>query len=323
MTHFLLLQLKRIGDTILTAPAVAALKASVPDSRITLVLSGVAGDLGGAFTGADDFLVYLPGRANAHLWARLVADEFDVCLDFTGTDRSALMARLSGAPERIGYTKFCANTWRERFYTRFSDASVRDQHTVDFHIALVREVADQAVLSHTGFCPTTSDRTLPDRFALIHPGTARTEKYWHASRWAEVMTHLAERDLSIIVTGSHDFEEQAHLEAIRTASPPSFTDLSRKLSLIGLADIISRATVALGVDSAAMHLAAVAETPQIVLFGPTNPFHWRPRHPRALVLQAGQPEPLIKFAPKSPGKPMRDLSTDTVIRATGTLSARL
>ena len=46
---FLLLQLKRIGDAVLTAPALAALRAAYPDTTLTLVLSGAAGALAGLF----------------------------------------------------------------------------------------------------------------------------------------------------------------------------------------------------------------------------------------------------------------------------------
>ena len=38
-------------------------------------------------------------------------------LDFTGTDRSALMAWLSRAEHSLGYAKFASNGWRARAYT--------------------------------------------------------------------------------------------------------------------------------------------------------------------------------------------------------------
>ena len=63
-----------------------------------------------------------------------------------------------------------------------------------------------------------------------------------------------------------------------------------------------------------MHLAAAWRRPQIVLFGPTNPFHWRPRHALARVLQAGQGDaPVAAFADGTPGGPMDAISTRAVI----------
>ena len=63
-----------------------------------------------------------------------------------------------------------------------------------------------------------------------------------------------------------------------------------------------------------MHLAAAWCRPQIVLFGPTNPFHWHPRHPACRVLQAGHGDaPVHEFAERSPGGPLDLISTRAVI----------
>jgi len=54
-----------------------------------------------------------------------------------------------------------------------------------------------------------------------------------------------------------------------------------------------------------------------VLYGPINPFHWRPQHQPAVVLSATQPAaPLTKFDPRMKGAPMERISTALVIRAT-------
>ena len=69
--------------------------------------------------------------------------------------------------------------------------------------------------------------------------------------------------------------------------------------------------MAVTVDTAAMHVAAAFQVPQVALFGPTNPFHWAPRHPRAIVLQSGVPEGSPLTA-KQTGAPMSGLAWETV-----------
>ena len=76
-----------------------------------------------------------------------------------------------------------------------------------------------------------------------------------------------------------------HIAAIRAKT--GFHDFTGRTDLLTLASLIRRAQVLLSVDSTAMHLGAAFETPQVALFGETNPFHWRPRHPKARVLQPG------------------------------------
>jgi ADP-heptose:LPS heptosyltransferase len=63
-------------------------------------------------------------------------------------------------------------------------------------------------------------------------------------------------------------------------------------------------------------LASAFHTPQIALFGPTNPFHWRPRHPAVQILSATHPSaPLTTFHPKMRGASTDQISTTLVIDA--------
>ena len=330
--RILLLQLKRIGDAILTAPAVSLVRQTFPNARLTLALSGATAQLGPAFCDVDEILHYRPGRPNLRIWNQLITGRFDKCLDFSGSDRAALMTRLSGATDRIGYRKFAeGKRGRQGAYNALSDASVRDLHTVDFHLALAQ------MITGTNSSPQRSGFTIPgssqavaavvaaagERYAVVHPGTARTEKYWPAERWAQVITHLQQtHHLPCVLTGSLDnAQEVAHLREIQSLTAFSVQNLAGQLSLIDVAAVIGGAAIALGVDSAAMHLAAMLEVPQLVLFGPTNPFHWRPRHENATVLLAGNDAlDIATFQARHQAAPMADLTTDLVRRA---IDARL
>jgi ADP-heptose:LPS heptosyltransferase len=76
------------------------------------------------------------------------------------------------------------------------------------------------------------------------------------------------------------------------------------------------------VDSAPMHLAAATRTPQVALFGPNNPFHWRPRESPALILQGKSAAPVTEFSPVRPRFPMSQISTEAVISAMDILLSR-
>jgi ADP-heptose:LPS heptosyltransferase len=99
-------------------------------------------------------------------------------------------------------------------------------------------------------------------------------------------------------------------------------NLAGTKSLLTLAALARDARLVVSCDTGIVHLAAAFETPQVALYGPTNPFHWRPRHPRAIVLSAANPEaPLTTFEPRAKGAPMDLLSTALVIHATDSLLA--
>jgi ADP-heptose:LPS heptosyltransferase len=163
---------------------------------------------------------------------------------------------------------------------------------------------------------------VPRPFAIIHPGTARPEKYWSPERWAAVIQHVqSAHQISCVLTGGSDPFEQAHLAGIQRLVP-TITNLAGTISLLTLAALTREARLVVSCDTGIVHLAAAFESPQIALYGPTNPFHWRPRHARAVVLSAASPAaPLTIFEPRAKGAPMDLISTALVIHATDSLLA--
>jgi ADP-heptose:LPS heptosyltransferase len=109
--------------------------------------------------------------------------------------------------------------------------------------------------------------------------------------------------------------EREHIAAIVAGSRTAAIDLSGKTDLLSLAAVVQRARLLLTVDSAPMHFAAAFHTPQIALFGPTNPLHWRPLSANAVVLQGETGVPLSEFAPKQRRMAMNLISTEAVINA--------
>jgi ADP-heptose:LPS heptosyltransferase len=99
-------------------------------------------------------------------------------------------------------------------------------------------------------------------------------------------------------------------------------NLAGKTDLLTLAAVVESAALVVSCDTAMVHLAAAFRRPQVALFGPTNPFHWRPRHDAVRVVSAAQPDgPMTNFQPRMKGAPMDRISTNVVIHATEVLLA--
>jgi ADP-heptose:LPS heptosyltransferase len=273
----------------------------------------------------DEIWIY-NRNASFNLWYDLVRRGFDLCLDFTGNDRSALVSFLSKAAERIGFSFVAKRAARSWGYTQLVQSPVREKHTVDHYLDLVRSLGDFAPGPGLSLRLTEgverSAKTLRreigllGRYVVFHPGAARPEKYWLADRWATVIRHAITRlGLSCLLTGGRDPAELRHIGDILRSLP----DVSRVFNLAGKVDfllsaaLIREGSLFVGVDTAAAHVASVFRRPELVLFGPTNPFHWRPMHPFAVVVRAGFRDPLTDFEPRQKGLPMSELSTETVI----------
>src|ERR1043166_2724992 len=325
--NILLIQLKRIGDLILTTPAIAALREKFPDASISLVVSSAVTELLPAITGIDKVFEVRGKTDDALDWIALSLGKFDYCLDFTRNDRSSFLTFLSGARKRITSDHAQLRTkLRARSYNEFVEAPVGFLHTVDYHLALLQplgiENASRAIrLELPAETIAKADELLRsagvrDDFVCFHPGSARAEKFWDASRWAKAIDHCAhETGIACVLTGGRSSMEQTQISAIKAAAKSKPIDLSGKTNLLTLAALVRKARLLVTVDSAPMHFAAAWETPQVVLFGPTNPFHWHPRSESALVLLGGFEGPVTEFNPRQRAVPMNQISTKSVIDA--------
>src|SRR5438477_10006947 len=209
----LLIQLKRIGDLILTTPAIAAVRDKFPGAHLTLVIAPECKALAPAITGVNKLLVMPRGLSGLVTIAAIACGKFDYCVDFTRNDRSALLVLLARAKKRIvSFRIKVRSKFRTRFYNEFVEHQMRDMHVIDYHLALLaplgisnasrairlelpksaRERADELLIANN----------IQKDFVVFHPGSARSEKFWESQRWADVINHTANHhDVDLVLTG--------------------------------------------------------------------------------------------------------------------------
>src|SRR5436309_8971958 len=236
----LLIQLKRIGDLILTTPAVAAVREKFPDARLTIVISSEGKALAPAITDINKILVMRRGFGGFGTVAAIAREKFDYCIDFTRNDRSALLVLLSRAKKRIvSFRIKVRSKFRTRFYNEFVEHRMRDMHTIDYHLALLEPLgisgASRAVrLELPKSARQTTEELLSAHnirkdFVIFHPGSARAEKFWNAQRWAEVINHAAtNHDVDLVLTGGSSPLERTHIGDIKSKVHHEVVDLSGK-----------------------------------------------------------------------------------------------
>ena len=327
----LLLQLKRIGDLILTTPAVAALHDNFPDAQLTLIVSSDCADLLPVIANVDRTLMARRNLRDLALFFSVAASRFDCCIDFTRNDRSAFLALLSGARRRVvSYRVREQSKMRAPAYTDFIPVRMRDVHTIDYNLALLEPLGIRAAASapylhlpqeaYENADALRRSWKITKPYVILHPGSARREKLWEPRRWTEVIHRFGQDNgLDLVLTSGSSPDEQTHIAAIKNKVQQQIIDLSGKTDLLTLAALIAQARLLVTVDSAPVHLAAATSTPQVILFGPTNPFHWRPRESPALILQGNSVAPVTEFVPLQPRFAMSQISTEAVISAMDSL----
>jgi ADP-heptose:LPS heptosyltransferase len=327
MKSILAIQLKRFGDLILTTAALGALRTTYPNARISLVIDQYCRGIAVALSMVDQVIVF-DRKRNFGFWFRLMRESYDVSLDFSGNDRAALVTFLAKAKRRCGFRFLERRRIRTLAYTDLIDSNVRDRHTVDHYLDLVAAVGAQTEgatlrLDIPGSVDASASEILArlnirGDYIVVHPGAARPEKLWVPERWAEVIRHLLQRITGkVLITGGTDPIELRHVDQIQRSldRPDDVFSLLGKIDFMLSAALIKRCRLFVSVDSAPAHVAAAFRRPELVLFGPTNPYHWRPRHETGRVLRAGYDAPYLSFGPRQRGAPMGELSTASVIRA--------
>ncbi len=331
--NVLLIQLKRIGDLILTVPAIAAVRRNFPTAKISLIVAHGSQELLPAIPGIDRTFIARGRASDVAPWLAIGAAKFDYCLDFSRTDRSAFLTLLSGARNRITYDTVLREPIRQLSYNQFIPSQVRSLHTIDHHLALLAPlgVHDASPDIHLALPRSAQEKAgaliaaqqLGEDFIVLHPGSARAEKFWVARRWAEVVDAFPGKEATrFVITGGSSAMEQEHLGQIKSHVHRPLLDLSGQIDLLTLAALIQHARLLVTIDSAPMHLAVALGTPQVDLFGPTNPFHWRPRAGTAVILQGSNPGPLRDFVPQQSTSAMKEISTAQVIDAMQSLLSK-
>ena len=131
----------------------------------------------------------------------------------------------------------------------------------------------------------------------IHPGSGGARKRWPPGHFAALIRDVRHDYAPTLIAGPQDAEIVAQVIAEAGATPSV-----RDLSVAGLAVFLSRCALYVGNDSGVTHLAGLLGVTTVALFGPTEPELWAPLGPYVVTLQ-------------SPTGQMEDLSPETVIAA--------
>lgn len=312
--RFLVIRLSSIGDIVHALPAVAALGESFPKAEIHWVIEArYAGLLeGNPFVARAIQLDTLRWRreplspATLEEVARTVSSlrqaEYDAAVDFQGLVKSALLARLSRARERLGFSELwlrepaAAAFYTQRVSLRPAAPSLvragsdrrypsADGHVIAMSLALVERLGARVPppchwrfpLPHSAADDRYVEQALARQltgvgdFIIVNPGGGWKSKCWPPASYAELVRRLGPAlPWKILLTGSP--EEAPLIEEIlaRAATARAHYFPSSLSQFIALA---SRAKLFVGGDTGPMHLAAALGTPVVAIFNAAEPLN--------------------------------------------------
>lgn len=281
----LLVQLRRLGDVVLTAGLLEDLRAALPDAELDFLVGRAAAPLLEHHPLIGTRIVYDPDRAL--LMARLVrARRYDWVIDVQSSPRTAMLARLSGARVRAGwgigfwawvYTHVLPRSGRPTEYV------VRERQRF-LELLGVPVGAPRTRLALTAKERDGAERRLraagaPEerpRVALVLSAANRVRE-WPAERFAELAAALlAEGAVPVALENPGDEGRVARLRALEPRVPAVRThDLRTHLAALAACAVLVSA------DTGPAHMATALGVPRVTIYGPTNPVAWNPDIPAA------------------------------------------
>ncbi len=138
----------------------------------------------------------------------------------------------------------------------------------------------------------------------INPGTAAVKR-WPLDRWARVADALiAQYGAAVVLSGTRD--EAPLTAAVAAAMTRPALDLAGRTDFPTLGAVYERAALVLGPDCGSLHLAVAVGTPTVHLYGPADPAKFGPwgDPTRHVVLTANRDDiPCLHCGDLSPERP--------------------
>ena len=288
----LVIALSGIGDALMFSPALRLLRARHPNATI---------DLLSMFPGVRDMYIrnpdvsetifcnFIDGPLSATFatLASLRKKKYDASMSVYPQNRWPynLIARVIGAPIRIGHRYQHADVRSLNFLNTETVLEKTGRHNVEENVELVRllGVEDSAIpslqISVTGedeaaagaWCKRVGIQT-GERLVGVHAGSAtfknQTRKRWSAEKYGQLGARIAqEAPARVLLFGGP--EESMLNESIR-ASIGSQAFIVQTPSLMSSVALMKRCSVFVSNDSGLMHTAAALQIPLVAIFGYTN-----------------------------------------------------
>lgn len=293
-----------MGDAILSAPALRALRKGRGDSHITLLANRTVRDIlspcafNDAWIDCEEANIVLLGL-------KLRKHRFDTVILFKNSFSAGLGAFLSGAPKRAGY----ARDGRGLFLTQKlkplvgSDGRYKPVSMIDYYLEIVGALGCSAdgrhtelavdegdVLSLSGKLPAVISSDAP-LVILVPGGGFGPSKFWPAERFARIADRLVETyNAMVAISVAPNRIEESIASGICASSENKLINLARNpLSLGELKALFADASLVITNDTGPRHIAAALGRNTITLFGPNNP-EWT-RADYANEIQLSSPVP--------------------------------
>lgn len=293
----LAIRLDRIGDVVLSLPALEAIKQRFPNSTLAVMTREETRALLEGHPLVDEVIVYRyhkKGRhhgllGNIRFMREIAKRRFDIAFVLRPAPRAHFVPFLAGIPYRVGLECGLSSlTLTKRVRDRRHEGTRHESETtLDIVRAFGIETGPDLVPRLPVYADTLSSVqkklhasgvSIQEPFLVFHAGASCISKRWPAERFAALGRTLTERHkMPVVIVGGA--AERTASANIQHAVGERASDLTGRISLPELAALLSKAKLLVSNDSGPVHIAAAVGTPTLTIFGRNrsglSPVRWR------------------------------------------------
>jgi heptosyltransferase-3 len=287
--RILFIKLRHIGDSLLLTPTIVATKTKFPNAEIWVLARKSCDAILAGCPEIDRILTTANPDAAKRSHSDWIADlklatllrwtDFDFVFELTDNDRARFFAIAARTKARCtNEHRTLKRLWRPFFQTICKAKRFR-KHQVDRDYICPREVLDLVETPPAlRFAPERMVPwdSVPSKYAVVHLHTRWARKSWPIERWTELLREVLHFVPYIVLSCGPGEEEVSEARTLCDKLGPQVTTTTGRASWSQLASLLHKASFFVGVDTAAMHLAAASGCPTVCLFGPSPVYEYHP-----------------------------------------------
>jgi heptosyltransferase-2 len=311
MNGILIIAPNWIGDAVMSEPLLANLKAQYPNSKIDVLATPWVAPIYRACSQVHEVIEaklehkHLQWQLRKQLAKQIQSRAYQACFVLPNSFKSALIPWLANIPFRIGY--------RGEF--RFglinialsNPSKVNRPPMVEHYLALgnlLKDAAGSTTLDPIPKLHLSSDakQSVENKLAsalidahslfVFCPGAEYgSSKRWPTKHFSELAQNLFKENANahVILLGSNSDYSIADAITSEAKQHPHIHNWCGQTSLDEAIALIGMAKAVVSNDSGLMHVAAALKTPQVAIFGSSDPAHTPPLSDKAKVIWLNLP----------------------------------
>jgi len=284
--RILIFNVNWLGDVLFSTAVIRNIRRNFPDSFIACIIPARCYQVLKGNPHLDEIIIF--DEKDRHkgalgllnFAARLKEKKFDLVFLLHRSFTRALLARMAGIPQRIGY-----NVKRRGFLLtkKIPQPHPDSLHRVDYYLNIIEQAGLRVEDRYPDFFIDEQDREFVEKFlekssvrkgdylVVLNPGGNWPQKRWPKEYWAALADRLIkEFNAKVIITGSYN--DRSRVDSIIGSMREKAVSACDLLNLKQLAALACKADLFITADTGPMHIANAAGAKLILaLFGPTSP----------------------------------------------------